>query len=249
MDATAIGQSGSSAPVLRARRRHRGALRLVFGQGEWASWKHGARSGPGWKKLHLGVDSGGFIVAADVTDAHVPDGAMVPDLLRQLEGPLLSFTADGADDGRPVYEAVLAAGPAPRIVVPPPKTAVVTAEPSLDQRDAAFQAMERDGRRRWKKEVGYHQQARAENTIGRYKQTFGRSPGTSGRRAAEGGLGGLRRAQPYARTRRIGELRGSGRLFHGAGGPLRPSRRAMHQRRAAPLRVVSSPSCTSSSGR
>ena len=146
----------------------------VFGQGEWATWKHGARSGPGWKKLHLGVDRNGFIVAADVTDAYVPDGVVGPGLLAQLGSPLLSFTADGAYDGRPVYEAVLAAGPAPCIVVPPSRTATVSGEARLAQRDAAVLAIQRDGRSRWKKDVGYHQQARAECAIGRYKQTFGR---------------------------------------------------------------------------
>ena len=76
----------------------------VFGQGEWATWKHGVGRRPGWKKLHLGIDRDGFIVAGDLTDAHVPDGVVVPSQLAQLGSPLLSFTADGAYDGRPVYE-------------------------------------------------------------------------------------------------------------------------------------------------
>lgn len=80
----------------------------VFGQGEWAAWKHGAsKAGPGWRKLHIGVDADGFIVAAGLTEAGTTDASMVPDLLGQLEVPVESFTADGAYDGRPVYEAVL----------------------------------------------------------------------------------------------------------------------------------------------
>lgn len=38
----------------------------VFGQCEWAAWKHGEKkAGPGWRKLHIGVDQDGFIVAAE----------------------------------------------------------------------------------------------------------------------------------------------------------------------------------------
>ncbi len=117
----------------------------VFGQGEWATWKHGARSGPGWKKLHLGVDRDGSIIAADVTGAYVPDGVVVPGLLAQLGSPLLSFTADGAYDGRRVYEAVLSAGHAPRIVVPPSRTGCGSGEARVSQRDAAVLAIQRNG--------------------------------------------------------------------------------------------------------
>jgi hypothetical protein len=148
----------------------------IFGQGEWAAWKHGARrTGPGWRKLHVGVDEEGFIVAATVTDASTPDANVVPDLLDQLDTPLASFTADGAYDGRPVYEAVLDAGPAPRIVVPPSRTAAVAgpSEPTLLQRDAAIESIRLDGRRQWKKTAGYHQQARAENAFSRLKRIVG----------------------------------------------------------------------------
>ena len=35
----------------------------IAGQGEWAAVKHGGRGIRGWKKLHLGVDGSGVIVA------------------------------------------------------------------------------------------------------------------------------------------------------------------------------------------
>ncbi len=150
----------------------------VFGQGEWAAWKHGARrTGPGWRKLHVGVDEDSFIVATALTDATTADASVVPDLIAQLDAPIASFTADGAYDGRPVYAAVLGAGPAPKIVVPPIRTAVVadSSEPALAQRDAAIELIRQVGRRRWKKTAGYHRQARAENTFSRYKRIIGRS--------------------------------------------------------------------------
>ena len=148
----------------------------VFGQGEWAAYKHGVRkAGPGWRKLHVGVDSDGVIVAAVLTAATTADACVVPELVEQVDAPIDRFTADGAYDGRPVYDTVLAAGPAPRIVVPPIRTATVAgpSEPMLAQRDAAIEAIGREGRRRWKKTAGYHQQARAENTFSRFKRIFG----------------------------------------------------------------------------
>ena len=39
----------------------------VVGEGEWAAVKHGGRGRRGWKKLHLGVDRSGVIVARALT--------------------------------------------------------------------------------------------------------------------------------------------------------------------------------------
>jgi len=74
-----------------------------------------------------------------------------------------------ASDGRLVYESVLAAESAPKLTIPPIRTASVAGplKPSLAQRDAATMAIGRHGRRQWRKNVGYHQQARAENRFSR----------------------------------------------------------------------------------
>ena len=95
--------------------------------------------------------------------AHRADASQVPGLLAQLGIPPASFTADVAYDGGPICEAVLAAGHCPRIVVSPPRRAVVAgpSEPLIVQRDAAISAIQREGWRAWKKVAGYHQQARA----------------------------------------------------------------------------------------
>jgi hypothetical protein len=45
----------------------------VFGEGQWAAAKHGERGSQGWKKLHLGVDGHGAIVAEALTDPNVDD--------------------------------------------------------------------------------------------------------------------------------------------------------------------------------
>ena len=41
----------------------------IVGEGEWAAAKHGGRGKRGWKKLHLGVDRSGYIIAQALTDA------------------------------------------------------------------------------------------------------------------------------------------------------------------------------------
>ena len=38
----------------------------IVGEGEWAAAKHGGRGRRGWKKLHLGVDRSGMILAHTV---------------------------------------------------------------------------------------------------------------------------------------------------------------------------------------
>ncbi len=50
----------------------------IIGEGEWAAVKHGGRSKRAWKKLHLGVDRSGAIVAEVLTggDAHDSNTAL-----------------------------------------------------------------------------------------------------------------------------------------------------------------------------
>jgi len=45
----------------------------IVGEGEWAAAKHGKKGKRGWKKLHLGVDRKGVIVAQVLTDRNVDD--------------------------------------------------------------------------------------------------------------------------------------------------------------------------------
>ena len=75
----------------------------VFGQGEWAAANYGCRC-LGWRKLHLAVDVGGHIVAAELTDNDVADASVFPTLLSMTKGKIVRFTADGAYDRREVYD-------------------------------------------------------------------------------------------------------------------------------------------------
>ena len=144
----------------------------LFGEGEWAAAKWGGRGRRGWRKLHVAVDEEGFIVAAELTENTRADASVVSDLLGSFDGPIRRFTADGAYDSRAVYELVRSRGG--QVVVPPVRTATKSrGDPVLSTRDAYIDRIGEVGRRRWRQEVGQHEQARAENTFFRYKSAFG----------------------------------------------------------------------------
>ena len=70
-DHTTLSRRGQHLNLTLRRVPRRAALHLVIdstglsmvGEGEWAAAKHGRRGRRGWKKLHLGVDHAGVIVA------------------------------------------------------------------------------------------------------------------------------------------------------------------------------------------
>ena len=93
----------------------------MFGEGEWAAAKHGGHGKRGWKKLHLGVDRSGVIVAQALTDATVDDAVTGTDLIGAVEGDVASVTADAAYDTIAFYNSARQRGA--KVVVPPVKTA------------------------------------------------------------------------------------------------------------------------------
>ena len=146
----------------------------IVGEGEWAAAKHGRRGQRGWKKLHVGVDRSGVIVARAVTDAQADDATTGVALIEAVEGDLTSVTGDAAYDTIAFYDAAGARGAS--VVVPPAKTATVSRRrPRSSARDRTIKEVKELGRRRWKKESGYHGQARVENAFFRYKSIFGGS--------------------------------------------------------------------------
>ena len=153
----------------------------IVGEGEWAAAKHGGCGQRGWKKLHLGVDRSGVIVAHTLTEATVDDATTGIGLVETLDADIARVTADAAYDTIAFYDTATARGAT--VVVPPNKTARVSRRrPRSRARDRTIRKMTKIGRRRWKKETGYHQQARVENAFFRYKSIIGgglraRSPG------------------------------------------------------------------------
>jgi Transposase DDE domain len=161
----------------------------VCGQGEWHAQKHGEKKHKRWKKLHIGVDAQGHIVASTVTESHEQDPSHVPELLSQIERAIERFIGDGMyDDKDPVYAAVAQHSPGARVIIPPRKDAVLSPTGTIfpTQRDQHLVEIERAGRFTWKRTSGYYAQSHAENAFSRFKRIFG---------------GGLRAKQDEAQER------------------------------------------------
>jgi len=184
-DHSTLSRRNSNVDVPQPTSSHEGPLHLivdstglkVFGAGEWNSRKHRkAKDRGGWRKLHLGVDEEGFIVAQALTKSTEDDAAMLPELLRQVDAPVKRFTADGAYDRRATYEQIGEAGTDDVVIVVPPRqpaTKSGTAEGPWAQRDRHLEMIDEVGRQAWQKQVGYRQQARVEGTFLRYKRPLG----------------------------------------------------------------------------
>ena len=147
----------------------------MCGQGEWHTRKHGEKRRKRWKKLHIGVDDTGCILASKVTEGHEQDPSQVPDLLAQLDREIDRFVGDGIYDQEPVYEAVYKHSPGAAMIVPPRKVAVLSGDSATapSQRDHHIAEIERIGRPEWKRQSGYYLQSHVENAFYRYKKIIG----------------------------------------------------------------------------
>ena len=184
-DHTTLSRRNQTVEVPPLTRVHDGPIYLVvdstglkiLGSGEWNVHKYKAsRKSRDWRKLHIGVDDEGFIVAAKLTASSGDDASTLPDLLDQIEAPIRRFAADGAYDRRSIYDRVGAAGTEDVVIVIPPRRSAVSPRPTdrpWAQREGALRRIRKVGRREWQNESGYRQQARVENGFFRYKSVLG----------------------------------------------------------------------------
>ncbi len=184
-DHTTLSRRNRHVEVPRLGKVHQGPIHLVIdstglkmlGDGEWHAHKHKtSNKRRRWRKLHLGIDGDGGIIASELTDSSVDDASVGISMIEKVEAAIGRFTADGAYDTRGTYEALAASGaPDIKIVIPPKKTA--TSDPRAMgpwcQRNDAIERIAEVGRRQWRQESGAHQQARAENGMCRYKRIIG----------------------------------------------------------------------------
>ena len=114
-DHTTLSRRNQIVELPALTRAHDGPIHLIvdstglkiLGSGEWSAHKYKAsKKRRGWRKLHIGVDDEGFIVAAELTASSGDDASVVPDLLDQIVDPIRRFTADGAYDHRSLYDRV-----------------------------------------------------------------------------------------------------------------------------------------------
>ena len=89
----------------------------VCGQGAWHAQKHGEKKPKRWKKLHIGVDTQGQIVASALTASSEQDPSQVPALLCQVGRVIARFIGDGMYDQEPVCAAVRGHAPEARVIV------------------------------------------------------------------------------------------------------------------------------------
>jgi IS5 family transposase len=146
----------------------------IVGEGEWAAVKYGGRGKRAWKKLHIGVDRTGEIVAQVLTAGSAADAKTALHLIDEIEDDIASLTADAAYDTISIYDAGAARDA--EIVVPPAQSSTRShrRRSRSSAGDRTIIRVEEIGRRQWKKESGYHHQARVENTFFRYKAIIGR---------------------------------------------------------------------------
>ena len=150
----------------------------IYGEGEWKVRQHGWSKRRTWRKLHLGVDeTTGEVVAMALTDNATDDGAMVPVLLDQIDDEIAAVGGDGAYDKDKVYRALIERKIAS--VIPPQHNARIwqhgNCKAPPHPRDEALRYIRRHGRKKWKRDSGYHRRSKAENAMYRFKTVFGSS--------------------------------------------------------------------------
>ena len=112
-------------------------------------------------------------VAQALTHGSADDAKAALDLIDSIEADIESLTADSAYDTLAIYNASAARGAT--VIVPPSRSATGSRQrrSRSSPRDRTIMRVKEIGRRQWKKESGYHQQARVENTFFRYKSIVG----------------------------------------------------------------------------
>jgi hypothetical protein len=181
--------------------------------------------------LHLATDADiGRIIASALTDRDADDGAQVGPLLNQVDGPVASFTDDGAYNRDDVYAAVAIRHPEAAVIVPPRANAVPSeaAETAPTQRDAHLRCIAGRGRAGWQRASGYGWRALVESGIARWKRVVGDGLRfrTDGRQATEVAIAAemLNRMLELGRPEYVRTASSGTRV-----GLMRPLRRPMHQ--------------------
>jgi hypothetical protein len=111
-----------------------------------------------------------------LTTDGVGDSTALPGLLVQIDVPVDLFLADGAYDGDPTCDLLLARfGEGIEIAIPPPKNAMLSPDaaryPTI--RDQQITEIKAYGRIAWQKTSGYNQRSRGETLMGRWKAVIG----------------------------------------------------------------------------
>lgn len=148
----------------------------VYGEGEWKVRTHGVSKRRTWRKLHFQMDEAtGEIVAAAASRNSVSDDQMFERLLAENEQQISQLSGDGAFDCWKVYAAIEQRGIG-KVTIPPQKRARIKQHGNCRRkplaRDENLRCIRRRGRRKWKRESGYHRRSLAETGVFRFKRIF-----------------------------------------------------------------------------
>ena len=125
-----------------------------------------------WRKLHVGVNQNHYFEACVLTDRFSHDESQVGSLLKQIDTSIDHFSADGAYDETPIYDAIIEHSPAVDVVIPPRSNAVLN-ENAATMRNRNILEIKILGRMAWQKTRQYGRRNRSELGVQRYQRTLG----------------------------------------------------------------------------
>ena len=146
----------------------------VFGEKEWLETKHGKQyQHKIWRKLHIGVEGEGIIVARKMTDHRTDDRACVSSLLNQAgTGYIDELLADTGYDSHGIYHSLKNQGI--NLLILPPINAVISSETDPTLRDKTIDYIQKKGYWAWYNKNEFGRREKIENTFYRLKTIFGR---------------------------------------------------------------------------
>lgn len=185
---TILSRRASSLDVALRRQKNNEPLHVVvdatgmkvYGEGEWKVRTHGVSKRRTWRKLHLAFNARtGEILATVCTTIYVSDKEVLPNLLEQLREKIAIVGGDGGYDYTDCYEEIDKRGA--KALIPPQRTGRLHPQDErLKQRDRNLREIRKPGRKKWKRESGYHRRSLVETAMMRMKKIFG--SGLSSRR-------------------------------------------------------------------
>ena len=146
----------------------------VFGEGEWKTRKYGYTKRRMWRKLHLGTDSDGMIIAQILTTNSVTDSKAGKEIIDNLPDNIESVTGDAGYDRKDIYDACKRKKCKP--IIRPQTNARIRKEEVFSQRNKTIKGIKKLGSKNWRISSRYSARALIENSMFRYKTSFGDKP-------------------------------------------------------------------------
>lgn len=157
----------------------------IRGEGEWRR-RQGKSGHRKWRKFHIGIDATTQeILIQELSLSRVADATAGVRLIERAPGALSTVTADGSYDKVKIYDVCERRKARP--LIPPRKDAKIQKGWKKDVRDKrykrriayleprhdAIRRIRKGGRKRWKRESGYHRRSLVETAFSRTQRLFG----------------------------------------------------------------------------